>query len=59
MQSKSSNRKNSFDWVERTALNPIGQAQAVQRVDNFIQRISHYPVDKTYWLEYIKILSAG
>ena len=29
----------------------------VQRADNFIQRISHHPADKMYWLEYI--LSAG
>ena len=26
---------------------------AVQRADNFIQRISRYPADIMYWLEYI------
>ena len=33
----------------------MAQAPVVQRVDNFIQRISRYPADKMDWLEYIAI----
>ena len=32
-------------------------APVVQRADNSIQRISRYPADKMYWVEYI--LSTG
>ena len=27
--------------------------RVVQRADNYIQQINHYPADKMYWLEYI------
>ena len=31
----------------------IWQATVVQRLDSFIRWITHYPVDKMYWLEHI------
>ena len=44
-------------WIAICLCNAAFPAPVVQRVDNFTQRISRYPADKFYWLEYI--LSTG
>ena len=39
--------------VHVTLALPLHQAPVVERLDNFIQRISRYPADKMYWLEFM------